>query len=854
MVRRARQITQLASDLSLGHACGKKQLLLSLSKNGTEWLSPMGWTSQQKSTLLECTDDNGATRIVIPPNYAADIEPGDVLVFSCATLDLKETLVWQADRVKANLVGDIMLPSKKIGSGLFACLAAMAPGTSGTNGRYVKRDTAKAKRDTRADIKKMRATAAAKESAYSEATLAARHVEAARLAQVRQLRLEVEKSERRLAIDDEKRREEEYRQRDIAVAEKLARQKAIERYTAALEKTRDEELRLDEHLQELKLQEKEYSKALNYQDDNLKASYSKLQDSEAIVEKRIKRFENSEKKRNAEAKKLSTLQTESDVINAQHRSLPLRLSLAEEDFQRAQQAVIEAEALASERQAELDALKAEKLSMAERLTNITEKLHAQAQLAESISEKTLKLQTVAHKSRAELQAKFMDIDRLKQQKEINIEHTEKLHFDIETTRQAIAEIRASEKRCLDGIIHLKQGGALESIPYDIFERHANSTVIAPEQSRAAAPVRYHGQEAKRHIGHSLKRSGDKVRSINPSDLKIKLPRFTAFSYGSLSSARLKMLSPQLRFNGMALGATIAGIFILSGGFAINQKMSLKNVVKTQSSVTTQVASDVISMQLPVKANSISNDEETLKYIEEPETADLELLAKKSPSLQASEPETQTLAAKPEKLSPPASSKLKLEDKADVTPKASIQDESGTPEDGGGESLPKQNKSPEIIQDVQMRLADLGFYKGAVHGVKTRETVEAVILFKTLFDMDADDEINTQLVKVLKQAQASQKVDVEAAGILKKSNQISAPLIAEFSKSNPSIMRLALPDNVVPARSISNSSPRYPEHAWRNGYFEREAVRFVRELRYSPKTLNGRAIVSERFKKRIFFRP
>jgi len=292
MVRRARQITQLASDLSLGHACGKKQLLLSLSKNGTEWLSPMGWTSQQKSTLLECTDDNGATRIVIPPNYAADIEPGDVLVFSCATLDLKETLVWQADRVKANLVGDTMLPSKKIGSGLFACLAAMAPGTSGTNGRFVKRDTAKAKRDTRADIKKMRATAAAKESAYSEATLAARHVEAARLAQVRQLRLEVEKSERRLAIDDEKRREEEYRQRDIAVAEKLARQKAIERYTAALEKTRDEELRLDEHLQELKLQEKEYSKALNYQDDNLKASYSKLQDSEAIVEKRIKRLRN----------------------------------------------------------------------------------------------------------------------------------------------------------------------------------------------------------------------------------------------------------------------------------------------------------------------------------------------------------------------------------------------------------------------------------------------------------------------------------------------------------------------------------------------------------------------------------
>ena len=43
-----------ASILVIDQGCDNDQLLVSLSKNGAKWLSPVGWTDQQKVALLDC--------------------------------------------------------------------------------------------------------------------------------------------------------------------------------------------------------------------------------------------------------------------------------------------------------------------------------------------------------------------------------------------------------------------------------------------------------------------------------------------------------------------------------------------------------------------------------------------------------------------------------------------------------------------------------------------------------------------------------------------------------------------------------------------------------------------------------
>lgn len=70
------------------------QTMVKLCKNGTEWLSPTGWSHAEKSTLLDSENEGGLTRFTIPKSFASDIKSGDKISLTISSLDFEGTMSW----------------------------------------------------------------------------------------------------------------------------------------------------------------------------------------------------------------------------------------------------------------------------------------------------------------------------------------------------------------------------------------------------------------------------------------------------------------------------------------------------------------------------------------------------------------------------------------------------------------------------------------------------------------------------------------------------------------------------------------------------------------------------------------
>ena len=112
-------ITHGASVMVIDQVCDNDQLLVSLNKNDQHWLSPVGWTDQQKVTLLECRSNGETTEIDIPTEFANDIKTGDVLVLRCSELDLEKEIIWEASEVERRVSEDATAAAG-LASGLFS--------------------------------------------------------------------------------------------------------------------------------------------------------------------------------------------------------------------------------------------------------------------------------------------------------------------------------------------------------------------------------------------------------------------------------------------------------------------------------------------------------------------------------------------------------------------------------------------------------------------------------------------------------------------------------------------------------------------------------------------------------------
>ena len=72
------------------------QTLVKVSKGGKHWLSPTGWTEDEKSTLLDSYCEDGTTLFTIPEIFAIAIEHGEAVSFICDSLDLKGNVQWSS--------------------------------------------------------------------------------------------------------------------------------------------------------------------------------------------------------------------------------------------------------------------------------------------------------------------------------------------------------------------------------------------------------------------------------------------------------------------------------------------------------------------------------------------------------------------------------------------------------------------------------------------------------------------------------------------------------------------------------------------------------------------------------------
>jgi len=71
------------SKLRIKKLINSDQLLVKLCRNDKEWLSPSGWVTSEKSTLLECKADKKASLVEIPAQFAKTLKPGDHLSLIC---------------------------------------------------------------------------------------------------------------------------------------------------------------------------------------------------------------------------------------------------------------------------------------------------------------------------------------------------------------------------------------------------------------------------------------------------------------------------------------------------------------------------------------------------------------------------------------------------------------------------------------------------------------------------------------------------------------------------------------------------------------------------------------------------
>lgn len=828
MGQQDRQTANGASLLVIDQACDNSQLLVSLSKNGTQWLSPVGWTDQQKVTLLDCRANGDTTEIDIPSEFAKDISSGDVLVLRCSELDLEKEIIWEASEVETRTAADLAPAATGLAGGLLSRFKSskVEPVEDIKSEAEIRAE--EADRAAQNFKVKMEAATAAKEEAQRKALEAAREAEAAlkmeaeritemeraakafeeaeRLKQDELRRVEEERRAEEVRIAEEQRRIEEARKREIAAKKEAERKAALERYEAALDITRNEEIRLKDRLKTLKKQAKMNAENVAVQAEDLESRRGYLVTTEETAAKRVESYDKSALKLEGVNSELAMVQTDAETLSADRQALSIRLTQADADYQTAQKEAEAAIARAEAKREELDIIRRDEIELSSRMSSVSEKLSSQGLVAAELAEKTQKLHLKSETAQAELAQAKIEIEALEQAQQAQAEQDQNLRLEIEATQQAIEDSQAREVNHREAIEHLEAGGSPENISDITIEARSYETTgdnFAPENIVATDETPKTGlfNRARK----SFAREKDAELSIEVEDVVLDAAES---KLDPVLLAGLDDTPSFVRRHGsslMALGAVIGGIAILGGGLALNRSASPKLEVKSSTPAQTQVMNAATKVELPkaldvdavkdvVEAKVDTKAEITADKIELPK---VETLALDTASLSAVadvpkldlpriEVEAEETASPVETESSPAVIKVaevidptgfafELPDmmpvvqpkKLDTKPavkKASVKKiavEKVTPKkvEVKAPAVPKVEAAvnyPELTSDVQTRLAALGFYNGDIDGLQGKTTKEAITTFKTLYAMPVDDKITGALLTELKRAEREQE--------------------------------------------------------------------------------------------------
>ena len=786
-----------ASVLVIDQACDNDQLLVSLSKNESQWLSPVGWTNQQKVTLLDCRAKDGITEVDIPSEFAKDINSGDVLVLRCSELDLEKEIIWEASEIEVRNAVEPLTASTGLASGLLSRFKTSKSEVAENIKTDAQVRAEEADRAAQAFKAKMDAATEAKERAQEKALKAAREAEAAlkmeaeriaemeraakafeeaeRLKQDEHRRVEEERHAEEMRLAEEARKAEDIRLREIAAQKEAERLAALERHETALNATRNEEARLKKRLSDLKEQAKIEAANSTVQSDDLESRRRLLVATEKTATKRAKSLQDTISALNGSTAKLGSIQSEADSLTVARDEAVARLTQADMDYQDAQKKAEAAIALAQQRRAELDTIRAEEGAISVRLAKSSEVLSAESLLTDDLTHKTLKLREKSDLAQSELTQAKLEIEAIEKNLLLQTETTKKLELEIEATQQAVEDSQARELSYRDAIDHLELGGSPEDI-VDV-ECETGHALISSKTAKTMSVSERRNFVSDGLMGRvrsTFARKKDAEISIETDD--IVLPEPAAKTDPVLLSGvdKSPLFFRRHSSSLMALGAVLGGIAILGAGITLNTSASPKLEAKSAVAAPTQVMSAVSTASKQVIKPPVTAAVNTKKDISEDNSAQETKMSDPKAEIKFAEvvdpvgfafelPDMRPTALGRENT---VALKAKKPIKDDVDKAAPKKKSVSKPDIKKTVPEPKKVEVvnyPELTKNVQTRLTGLGFYAGEIDGLQGATTKNAIRIFRELFLLPEGDNITGALLTALKRAEREQ----EAALLLKQ---------------------------------------------------------------------------------------
>jgi hypothetical protein len=819
------------SALVLNQSCDSHQLLVTLCRNGKQWLSPVGWTQQEKGTLLDCQPMADGTKVIIPEEYAKDIRTGETLVLRCAELDFNQEIRWDKTLLTPKA------PAERSKRGLFSRFSKTEePVVNLDPHAETQRRAEEAARAADAYKAKMDAAETARIEAQKRAEEAARLAEEARLAEAERV-AEMERAakafeeaerlrqdekrrlEEELRIEEERRAEEariaeEKRQREAAA--KLARERQAKRdeIRADINKFTKTKTRLTTELAVMESDALKLSTALDKTQDRVNRIEGRVTSAREKAQKQEEIFGQSRTKLEGLQGELQNLNTSIEETVKNRTRLGKKLSQAEATYNKAKAELEAAQLRAEEKRQVLDVIRGEDQTFQEKITDIsTEKDRLEIDINATMD------------NVRSLESRHKDA------KEILVRETETL----EALRTDLSDKQAQQQRANKDILSTKseietaethistQEEAYVKLT-DTIETAAGTQKSSRAKIKSAAqiiPAVTHSEELKND--NSADDSGmlGRMRSAFSREKSTIVPLSPTANTEALDAdldiekIEEEIAIPKRRgqVSLMVLaGLGLGGLVLFGTAAALNDPASPNNTIKQVFAKKTKApvksvsltkietkeeptsSSSEISLVTPVKEAALQVDSTPL------ETASAEKLTPQSMSIEL--PNLSKLIkpeghSSPEINKPKSRSKPAPEVKADVS-KPAPKTRRTSPARRNIDAAPIRTtersvsstaaSSTTLNRDVQQKLRDIGFYSGDINGQRDVATLTAVQDFKRVFGLPMNNDFSDDFLTNLDQSQPSNSANsltsVASPSEIKVADLSGAPVLFDSPQSIP----------------------------------------------------------------------
>ncbi len=796
MTKSTQILTQSTDNraLILDRLCDRSQILVTVKRNGASWLSPVGWVDSQKGTLLDCRPAGEKTEILIPEDYAAQIETGDKLHISCYELEFEQSLIWTANAPQ---------PAAGAVSGLLGRLRRPKASASEPELSDTAKRAAELQREADEIRARVEAAKAAQEQAHQRALDAARLAEEARKAEDNRI-AEMEQAKRALKEAEEARREE---LREIEEARRAEAARRAEEARLAEEARKLEEARRKQAvLREQRSQILASLDELAAQEDLAKAKASQLTLSAEQValasEKAAKQAGRAQAKQAEEAKDHAALQQDLTAAVSKADNLKARADKAQThvkefsasadklsktllesktDWEAADLAAKEAARRAADLKSVMDKAHASHANMLKQVSAAKQEMASAAEVLKSAQSESAKAQLRLNEAEQRMAALKNDAETyVAAEQEAAARHAE-VRAQLGQVEHELAVVKARRTAANDAVALIDTGADIDGVRAALKGDDVPAPpTLAPPETQPLRSRRFKGRRRAAAAASApaavLKQSDDSGAQV------VKLePKPKSFANDEDSSHDLRR----------ALYAGVAAIAVVGiTGFGVSKlwtasaEVPAKTVVakpqapevtadvkavieaaaepkSVEAAITPAETSDADKPNITKEALSTETADAALKS-DVRDLANLEAAVKTPNEANTREPvtlaagaEATPITAKKAAISPEKTAPKKTAAKqarVSASKKSVTAPKKATVKTPVADPQPAKTPAYEALtKEVQTRLQDLGFYAGAIDGKAGGQTDKAIIEFKTLFGLKSDNKISGEFLNALKTA-------------------------------------------------------------------------------------------------------